>query len=94
MLQGSEEAKRDALDGQMAGARNRYVHKEGKFPEVVLLTQMTVKKIGVEQCIPAYGSVAPNNGLNPLKKSGFLKRHYPNVDMYECPTCRAIVVRE
>lgn len=95
MLQGSEEAKSKALDGQMKGAPNRFVRLEGgKFPEVVLLHRMEVMKIGVEQCVPVAGKVAANNGVNPLKKSDFLRRHYPNVDLLKCPTCGAIVARE
>jgi hypothetical protein len=95
------------LDDQCFGAPNRWglaQELDGETQRPVLLQRaMEVVKNGLPQMVRNNSSdkVPPNNwprtkeeveaGLAALQD---VRRHYPNVDMYRCPNCGAIIVRE
>jgi hypothetical protein len=88
-------------DAQVFGAANRYCSildadgKEldpgGKFPPVALQQPMRMIAVGARQVV-FHGQ---HGRLLNLWEGGDRPRgygHYPNVDVYECPTCKARVV--
>ncbi len=88
------EAQNDKLDSQHFGAPNRYCAMTGKdtFPPVALKTPMRCIKTGSRQVL-LFNSHEPNTWKDEDRPRE-LGKHYPNVDVFECPNCRSRVVRE
>jgi hypothetical protein len=87
------EANNDKPDSQHYGAPNRYaamVGQPGDFPPLALRQKMVCIKTGAQQVLLYAKDDKPNmwEGGRPTKD------HYPNVDVFECPHCRARVVRQ
>lgn len=89
-------------DAQVYGAANRYCSTKDpagkeldaeKFPPVALQRPMRVIAVGVTQVVfhGQHGHLL-NLWEGGLRPSGH--EHYPRVDVLECPTCKARVVRE
>lgn len=93
------------LDNQVFMAPNRYgVFTEDDkidFRPVLLGRSMEPVKIGVEQRASNTGKV-PSNPWPRTKEEmekdrkalSDVRRHYPNVDLYRCPNCGAMIVLE
>jgi hypothetical protein len=86
------EEKNDKPDSQAFMAPNRYcAAKDGvDFPPLALHTKMKCIKMGAEQVIT--DMFEPNDWSGGSRPSRY-RRHYPNVDVFECPNCRARIVR-
>jgi hypothetical protein len=91
-----------APDAQVYGAANRYCSVKDptgrdlpaeKFPPVALQRPMRVIAVGVTQVV-FHGQPGPllNQWEGGMRPSGH--EHYPRVDVLECPTCKARIVRE
>lgn len=87
-------------DNQVFLAPNRYgvMREKGSFRSVILDKPMICVKAGVRQEITGERHL-PNLWDNTkeafdtdLEKRKNAKRHYPDVDFYECPVCRAQVM--
>lgn len=88
------------FDHQVFGAPNRYcavgvnpdTDKDvDTVPPVALKTPMKFIKAGVPQVILL------NHNINmwvETERPKDYRRHYPNVDFYECPNCHSRIVRE
>ena len=95
------EAQNDKPDSQAFGAPNRYCSSEsslgGKvdsaFPPLALRTAMVCIKTGALQVILLDDQNGPNM-LADAARPGRWRNHYPNVDVFECPNCRARIVRD
>ena len=84
-------------DWQHFGAPNRYAavqpHDKDTFPPLALKTKMVCIKTGARQVILLDHK---NNYWNPDAggRPEYIREHYPNVDVFECPNCRARIVKE
>jgi hypothetical protein len=93
------EQKNDKPDLQAFMAPNRYCSVESKFgqvsdstfPPVALYREMKVIKNGVNQVL-LEGGKRPNDWTDAARPDDW-RKHYPNVDVYECTNCGARVVR-
>lgn len=93
------EAVNDKPDSQALGAPNRYCAAENRYgqtvedvtvPPLALKTPMVCIKTGAAQVI------LDHTGPNLWDKTGRpddWRRHYPNVDVFECPNCHARVAK-
>ena len=89
-------------DNQVFGAPNRVgpiTSSDEKYRPVMLTVPMRVVQMGVHQKVTE--RVIPNvwikNRHEAVKEHNTLKRamrHYPNVDVLECPVCHARVCIE
>jgi len=91
------------LDNQVYMAPNRFLPYDDRsdFRSVYLRRSMECEKNGITQIV-GLGDV-PNRwantkeeldkDMNSLILMGYQK-HYPNVDMYKCPVCGAIIIVE
>ncbi len=88
------EARNDKPDSQAFGAPNRYCSGEANgFPPLALRKPMRVIKTGAEQVILGTHVDGPNLWASAERPSNY-RKHYPNVDVFECPNCGARVARE
>ena len=94
------EAHNDKPDSQAFMAPNRYcsvvpaLEKDvDTVPPLALRRTMKLVKIGVPQVILDHDDDLPNDWRGVDRPSRY-RRHYPNVDFYECPVCKARIVRE
>ncbi len=86
-------------DSQVFGAPNRYCAVENSlgetaesdFPPVALRKRMKCISVGANQVILAPVDDKPNDGDG---RSARWRKHYPNVDVFECEHCHARIVRE
>jgi hypothetical protein len=94
------EAQNDKPDSQSFMAPNRYCSIEstvgGKtltpdFPPLALYTPMVCIKTGASQVL-FIGGKWPNDWSTVARPSTW-RNHYPNVDVFECPNCKARIVR-
>lgn len=98
------EQQNDKPDSQAFMAPNRYCAMESSigggtdltlraddFPPLALYTAMRCIKTGANQVL-LEGGKRPNDWSNPERPADW-RRHYPNVDVYECPNCHARVAR-
>ena len=92
------------LDNQVFMAPNRFgiIDDDDDFRSVLLSRPMTCVKNGVRQKIAeTENGKLPNMWIRTkeeakidFEKLKSTRRHYPNVDFYECPVCRAQIVLE
>lgn len=94
------EAGNSQPDGQAFMATNRYCAVESTrggsnevpdFPPLALYTPMVCIKTGAQQVLLDTGRT-PNNWTSAARPSDW-RNHYPNVDVFECPNCKARIVR-
>ena len=87
------EAQNDKPDSQAFMAPNRYCAvKDGEdFPPLHLHTKMNCIKTGAQQVILDIHE--PNDWSGGSRPTHY-RKHYPNVDVFECPNCHARIVRE
>ena len=86
------EAENAKPESQAFGARNRYARLDswcGPFPPVALYQPMKMIAVGVPQVL--LNDPQPNDWSSVDRPVGH--RHYPNVDIWECPNCRARIAR-
>ena len=89
------EAPNDKPESQMFMAPNRYcrsVEAVPDFPSFALRRAMRCIKTGAAQVLLDPPDDKPNDWSGGMRPIG--RQHYPNVDVYECPNCRARIVRE
>ena len=88
------EASNDKPDSQAFMAPNRYCavsEKDEDFPPLALHTKMQCIKTGAQQVIlDVHQSNDWSGGSRPTR----YRKHYPNVDVFECPNYHARIVRE
>lgn len=89
------EAHNDQPDSQTYGAPNRYCAPlkdtaAHDFPPLALRRAMTCLAVGVPQVVLV--DPKPNDWTTATRPSQY-RQHYPAVDVYECPHCRARMVR-
>ena len=89
------------LDNQVFMAPNRFgiIDEDDDFRFVILNRPMTCVKNGVRQKvadtkIPNMWTRTKEKTHSDLEKLKSARKHYPNVDFYECPVCRAQIVLE
>ena len=91
-----------AYDGQVYGAPNRWRRYKGML-SVMLSKPMKVFKTGMEQYLPFICSSQDLRNRWPetdeavkedIKNAQFARRHYPDVDVYECPNCHSKICVE
>jgi hypothetical protein len=91
------------IDNQVFMAPNRFgVMKENDdFRPVILARPMVCIKNGVAQMVGDGPRGIPNSWPKTKEEMEkdcenlkFVRRHYPNVDLYECPVCRSKVCVE
>ena len=89
------EARNDKPDSQHFGAPNRYAalrpEDTDDFPPLALAKPMICIKVGARQVLLI--SDQPNDWTS-AGRPAYVKTHYPNVDVFECQTCRARIVQE
>ena len=101
------EQQNDKPDSQAFMAPNRYCAIESSvgggggehltaqvtdFPPLALYVPMRCIKTGANQVL-LEGGKRPNNWEEAARPPDW-RRHYPNVDVYECPNCHARVAKE
>ncbi len=94
------EQKNDKPDHQAFGAPNRYCAIENHLgqrtevadmPPLALPAAMVCLKTGAAQVV--LDSAERNMWTNAGRPNRW-RRHYPNVDVFECPTCGARVAKD
>jgi len=94
------EQHNDKPDSQAFGAPNRYCAIENRqgirtevddVPPLSLPVEMRCIKTGAPQVVLDVSQ--PNLWTDAGRPSDW-RRHYPNVDLFECPTCGARVAKE
>jgi hypothetical protein len=94
------EEKNSKPDSQAFMAPNRYCSLESTlghdtdskdFPPLALYVPMKCIKTGANQVL-FDGGKRPNDWSDASRPSDW-RRHYPNVDVFECPNCGARVAR-
>ncbi len=87
------EAKNDKPDSQAFMAPNRYcaVLEGEDFPPLALRRSMICIKTGAQQVILTDDK--PNDWSGGARPNQY-RKHYPNVDVFECPHCHARIARE
>ena len=93
-----EDKHSDKPDAQHFGAPNRYAalrqEDTDDFPPVALRTPLVCIKTGARQVLVLPDGPPPNDWGADTVRPTYSHTHYPNVDVYECQTCRARVVKE
>lgn len=87
------EANNDKPDSQAFGAPNRYcaVSAGDDFPPLSLPRQMECIKTGAMQVV--LDTPEPNMWTGAGRPASY-RRHFPNVDVFECPHCHARIAKE
>ena len=94
------QASNNKPDSQHFGAPNRYcafgqdeeIDALG-FPPLALRRKMECIKTGAAQVILDTDQDRPNTWGDAARPDRY-RRHYPNVDVFECPVCHARITRE
>lgn len=89
------EANNDKPDSQAFGAPNRYCKPTDDvpdFPSLALRVPMVCIKTGAVQVLLNRDQNKGNDWSGQGRPEG--SRHYPNVDVFECPNCHARIIRE
>jgi len=88
--------KNTKIDGQEFLAPNRFapVDTETDFRTFVLQKPMELTKVGAKQMLLFPSVKKPNDWKESVMPKDILKQHYPNVDVFQCRHCGAMIVRE
>ena len=88
------EQRNDKPDNQAFMAPNRYCQSiEGEdYPSFALQRPMECIKMGATQVVLDPPENKPNDWSEIIRPQG--RRHFPNIDIFECPNCHARIVRE
>ena len=84
------------LDDQAFLAPNRFgpYDNETQNRVVALKTPMKAIKNGIKQVLLRGVNIENDWSGKTLDELGHIERHYPNVDMHQCPNCGAIIIVE
>jgi len=95
------EARNDEPDSQAFGAPNRYCAAENDigqdgtqagFPPLALMVPMKMIALGAQQVLGRDDPITPNDWSMAGRPAKW-RKHYPNVDVFECPNCHARIAR-
>lgn len=88
------EASNGKPESQHYGAPNRYCAAEPRdsFPPLALRKPMQCIKTGARQVILEPDEDKPNTWESAGRPVNYAP-HYPNVDVFECQTCRARIAK-
>jgi len=89
------------LDNQVCLAPNRFLPMENEWRPVMLERPMEVVKNGIGQKVSTDGRTPPNpwsktkeETEEDMRQLAINKNHYPNVDLYRCRHCGAVIIVE
>jgi len=93
--------RKGMIDGQEFLAPNRFapgrieqLDIDDDFRTFVLQKPMKLTKVGAKQMLLFPNVKKPNDWKEPIMPKDILKQHYPNVDVFQCRHCGAMIVRE